>query len=63
MSAQNIEYICQDCRESVKKPNVGFHAVNEVGRKSCGLCGDNSDTLNVITEQQFEAFKKTRENK
>ena len=46
-----IIYLCPDCRKKFKMS--GFHAVNEVGRKSCEECGDNEDHLHVIGKTEY----------
>ena len=38
-----ISHLCYDCAKQLKIK--GFAAVNEVGRKHCGGCGDNDDNL------------------
>ena len=49
-----IFYLCKKCCElnSVRFSGI---AVNMIGRKSCHLCGNNSDTeLEVISEAKLE---------
>lgn len=48
-----IEYICYDCRKNHNCIKTGFHAVNEVGRKKCSICGSREDNLNVIDREEF----------
>jgi DNA-directed RNA polymerase subunit RPC12/RpoP len=50
----DIKYLCHDCRKELGSVNVGFHAVNEVGRKSCDRCGSNRDNLNVVNLYTFD---------
>lgn len=51
--SSEIKYLCHDCRRRLGRPEMGWHAVNEVGRKSCDACGSNHDNLNVVAEDQF----------
>ena len=49
-----IRYLCSDCRIFLCHPAIGFHAVNEVGRKFCDRCGGNRDNLNVVGQEEYE---------
>jgi len=49
--ASSICYVCYDCSRFLDL--MGFRAINEVGRKSCEHCGDNSDNLQVVKVTEY----------
>jgi len=61
MEPGEIKYLCSECRDALGKRDVGFHAVNEVGRKFCSLCGSNRNDLNVVGAKQYEEMMQEQE--
>lgn len=51
----SIKYLCSSCCDAlrIKSNEIG---INEVGRKNCWACGDNSDwCMHVLDEEECHA--------
>lgn len=54
----SIKYLCSECSKQLELS--GIKAVNEIGRKSCDVCGSNDDDLCVVSA--FELVKHVERN-